>query len=133
MDDFIIHSDDVIQHFGVKGMKWGQRMAYHQDLRSAKRMKRKALRDSKKTFKQDRPNWEMRGHRKIGKAAIALGLAAKSPVSLGFGAVNLIGVQTNQFLKGKYFPGINYRIRNHNIRKAYKKAKKEIRSKYGLN
>ena len=133
MDDLIIHSDDVIQHFGTKGMKWGQRMAYHKELRSAKRMKRKALRDSKNTFKRDRPNWEMRGHRKIGKAAVALGLAAKNPASLGFGAVNLIGVQTYQFAKGKRFPGIKYRIRNHNIRKAYKTAKKEIRSKYGLN
>lgn len=26
MDDFIIHSDDVIQQFGVKGMKWVKRL-----------------------------------------------------------------------------------------------------------
>lgn len=39
----IIHSDDVIQHFGVKGMKWGVRRMYNNHVENLRYKYRKKV------------------------------------------------------------------------------------------
>lgn len=53
----IIHSDDVIQHFGTKGMKWGVRKNYMSDKHALKKKYKQSLRKSKELYKGKKPDF----------------------------------------------------------------------------
>lgn len=126
----IIHSDDVIQHFGTKGMKWGVRKNYMSDKRALKKSYKKSLRNSKEQFKGKRPDLFRRLGYKASVASMYGGLLTGNTLLTRYGAMGVGAEAAMRTMDGSNFYKSKFKRRNKSIKKAYKKAKKELKTSY---
>lgn len=126
----IIHSDDVIQHFGTKGMKWGVRKNYMSDKHALKNNYKRSLKKSKETFKGKRPDFWRRFGYKASVASMYGGLLTGNNILTRYGAMGIGAEAAMRSMDGSHFYKNKFKRRNKAIKKAYKKAKKELKTSY---
>lgn len=126
----IIHSDDVIQHFGTKGMKWGVRKNYMSDKHALKKNYKQSLKRSKENFKGKRPDFWRRFGYKASVASMYGGLLTGNNILTRYGAMGIGAEAAMRSMDGSHFYKSKFKRRNKTIKKAYKKAKKELKTSY---
>lgn len=126
----IIHSDDVIQHFGTKGMKWGVRKNYMSDKHALKNNYKRLLKKSKENFKGKRPDFWRRFGYKTSVASMYGGLLTGNNILTRYGAMGIGAEAAMRSMDGSHFYKSKFKRRNKAIKKAYKKAKKELKTSY---
>lgn len=126
----IIHSDDVIQHFGTKGMKWGVRKNYMSDKHALKNNYKRSLKKSKENFKGKRPDFWRRFGYKASVASMYGGLLTGNNILTRYGAMGIGAEAAMRSMDGSHFYKSKFKRRNNAIKKAYKKAKKELKTSY---
>nr|DAN71688.1 MAG TPA: hypothetical protein [Caudoviricetes sp.] len=126
----IIHSDDVIQHFGTKGMKWGVRKNYMSDKHALKNNYKRSLNKSKENFKGKRPDFWRRFGYKASVASMYGGLLTGNNILTRYGAMGIGAEAAMRSMDGSHFYKSKFKRRNKAIKKAYKKAKKELKTSY---
>jgi len=126
----IIHSDDVIQHFGTKGMKWGVRKNYMSDKHALKNNYKRSLKKSKENFKGKRPDFWRRFGYKASVASMYGGLLTGNNILTRYGAMGIGAEAAMRSMDGSHFYKSKFKRRNKAIKKAYKKAKKELKTSY---
>lgn len=126
----IIHSDDVIQHFGMKGMKWGVRKNYMSDKHALKNNYKRSLKKSKENFKGKRPDFWRRFGYKASVASMYGGLLTGNNILTRYGAMGIGAEAAMRSMDGSHFYKSKFKRRNKAIKKAYKKAKKELKTSY---
>ena len=126
----IIHSDDVIQHFGTKGMKWGVRKNYMSDKHALKNNYKRSLKKSKENFKGKRPDFWRRFGYKASVASMYGGLLTGNNILTRYGAMGIGAEAAMRSMDGSHFYKSKFKRRNKDIKKAYKKAKKELKTSY---
>ena len=126
----IIHSDDVIQHFGTKGMKWGVRKNYMSDKHALKNNYKRSLKKSKENFKGKRPDFWRRFGYKASVASMYGGLLTGNTLLTRYGAMGVGAEAAMRTMDGSNFYKSKFKRRNKSIKRAYKKAKKELKTSY---
>lgn len=126
----IIHSDDVIQHFGTKGMKWGVRKNYMSNKHALKNNYKRSLKKSKENFKGKRPDFWRRFGYKASVASMYGGLLTGNNILTRYGAMGIGAETAMRSMDGSHFYKSKFKRRNKAIKKAYKKAKKELKTSY---
>lgn len=126
----IIHSDDVIQHFGTKGMKWGVRKNYMSDKHALKNNYKRSLKKSKENFKGKRPDFWRRFGYKASVASMYGGLLTGNNILTRYGAMGIGAEAAMRSMDGSHFYKSKFKRRNKAIKKAYKKAKKGLKTSY---
>lgn len=126
----IIHSDDVIQHFGTKGMKWGVHKNYMSDKHALKNNYKRSLKNSKENFKGKRPDFWRRFGYKASVASMYGGLLTGNNLLTRYGAMGIGAEAAMRSMDGSHFYKSKFKRRNKAIKKAYKKAKKELKTSY---
>ena len=126
----IIHSDDVIQHFGTKGMKWGVRKNYMSDKHALKKNYKQSLKRSKENFKGKRPDFWRRFGYKASVASMYGGLLTGNNILTRYGAMGIGAEAAMRSMDGSHFYKSKFKRRNKAIKKAYKKATKELKTSY---
>lgn len=126
----IIHSDDVIQHFGTKGMKWGVRKNYMSDKHALKNNYKQSLRKSKELYKGKKPDFWRRFGYKASVASMYGGLLTGNNILTRYGAMGIGAEAAMRSMDGSHFYKSKFKRRNKAIKKAYKKAKKELKTSY---
>ena len=59
--------DDIIEHYGVKGMKWGVRKQRRADVKAAKKDKKSQLKEAKITYGKKMAKADETWHRELAK------------------------------------------------------------------
>lgn len=118
----IIHSDDVIQHFGTKGMKWGVRKNYMSDKQSLKK--------SKELYKGKKPDFWRRLGYKASVASMYGGLLTGNNILTRYGAMGIGAEAAMRSMDGSHFYKRKFKKRNKSLKKAYKSAKKNLKKSY---
>lgn len=126
----IIHSDDVIQHFGTKGMKWGVRKNYMSDKHSLKKNYKQSLRRSKEAFKGKRPDFWRRLGYKASVASMYGGILTGNNLLTRYGAMGVGAEAAMRTMDGSHAYKRKFKKRNKAIKKAYKNAKKDLKKIY---
>ena len=126
----IIHSDDVIQHFGTKGMKWGVRKNYMSDKHALKNNYKRSLKKSKENFKGKRPDFWRRFGYKASVASMYGGLLTGNNILTRYGAMGIGAEAAMRSMDGSHFYKSKFKRRNKALKKSYKKAKKDLKKSY---
>jgi len=126
----IIHSDDVIQHFGTKGMKWGVRKNYMSDKHTLKNNYKRSLKKSKENFKGKRPDFWRRFGYKASVASMYGGLLTGNNILTRYGAMGIGAEAAMRSMDGSHFYKSKFKRRNKALKKAYKNAKKDLKKSY---
>lgn len=130
-DNYIaVSSVDIIEHFGVKGMKWGVRSRYAIDRFKGRRTYKKELRDAKIRYKQTRPNLAMRALKNSSAASLALGLVSKNPDLLKYGISGSLGALAINKVTGAANARRNYREDKRYLKKSYRDYKELLKNEY---
>lgn len=91
MSNYILTADGELYHYGVPGMKWGQRKASYASEQSAYKKARKDYRAARKNYRK-----ETRGFRSMGIKGIARATAAEKKLD----AADLKRIDAKAKLKG---------------------------------
>lgn len=118
---------DTIEHFGVKGMKWGVRTRYTLDRIRNRRYYKKRLKEAKRRYKKNRPGRFSRSLKTSGLASLGLGIITKNKDFLNYGVSGILGSKTYDIATGADSAGRIYRNEKKSLKKAYKETKQLLK------
>jgi hypothetical protein len=113
---------DTIEHFGVKGMKWGVRTRYTLDRIRNRRYYKKRLKEAKRRYKKNRPGRFSRSLKTSG-----LGIITKNKDFLNYGVSGILGSKTYDIATGADSAGRIYRNEKKSLKKSYKETKQLLK------
>ena len=128
MDNYIgISYDSTIEHFGIKGMKWGIRTKYARDRLRNYSTYKKELRGIKSEYKKRKPTLLSKSLRRSGVASLGLGLISKNADFTNYGLSALAGGVTLDAMRGAYAAKKDYKYQKKLLKKQYKESKSDLK------
>ena len=128
MDNYIgISYDSTIEHFGIKGMKWGIRTKYARDRLRNYSTYKKELRGIKSEYKKRKPTLLSKSLRRSGVASLGLGLISKNADFTNYGLSAIAGGVTLDAIRGAYGAKKDYKYQKKQLKKQYKESKSDLK------
>lgn len=118
---------DTIEHFGVKGMKWGVRTRYRLDRIRNRRYYKKRLKEAKRMYKKQRPGMFSKSLKTSGLASLGMGIITKNKDFLNYGVSSILGSKTYDIATGAESAGRVYRNEKKSLKNAYKETKQILK------
>lgn len=128
MDNYIgISYDSTIEHFGIKGMKWGIRTKYARDRLRNYSTYKKELRGIKSEYKKRKPTLLSKSLRRSGVASLGLGLISKNADFTNYGLSAIAGGVTLDAMRGVHAAKKDYKYQKKLLKKQYKESKSDLK------
>lgn len=118
---------DTIEHFGVKGMKWGVRTRYTIDKIRNRRYYKKRLKEAKRRYKKNRPGRFSRSLKTSSIASLGLGIISRNQDLLNYGMHGFVGSKINDVLSGTDSAKRVYRNEKRSLKNSYKETKRLLK------
>lgn len=122
-----ISYDSTIEHFGIKGMKWGVRTRYARDRLRNYSIYKKELRGIKSEYKKRKPTLLSKSLRRSGVASLGLGLISKNSDFTNYGLSALAGGVTLDAMRGTRAAKKNYKYQKKLLKRQYADSKSELK------
>lgn len=122
-----ISYDSTIEHFGIKGMKWGVRTRYARDRLRNYSIYKKELRGIKSEYKKRKPTLLSKSLRRSGVASLGLGLISKNADFTNYGLSALAGGVTLDAMRGTRAAKKNYKYQKKLLKRQYADSKSELK------
>lgn len=122
-----ISYDSTIEHFGIKGMKWGVRTRYARDRLRNYSIYKKELRGIKSEYKKRKPTLLSKSLRRSGVASLGLGLISKNADFTNYGLSALAGGVTLDEMRGTRAAKKNYKYQKKLLKRQYADSKSELK------
>ena len=128
MDNYIgVSYDSTIEHFGIKGMKWGIRTKYARDRLRNYSTYKKELRGIKDEYKRRKPTLLSKSLRGSGVASLGLGLISKNADFTNYGISTLAGGVTLDAMRGVHGAKKDYKYKKKLLKRQYKESKSDLK------
>lgn len=128
MDNYIgISYSSTIEHFGIKGMKWGVRTKYALDRIHNYSNYKKELKNIKSTYKQHKPTLLSKSLRGSGIASLGLGLISRNSDLTNYGISALAGGATLDTIRGTRAAKKDFKYNKKQLKKLYSESKHELK------
>ena len=128
MDNYIgVSYNSTIEHFGIKGMKWGIRTKYARDRLHNYSTYKKELRGIKDEYKRRKPTLLSKGLRGSGVASLGLGLISKNADFTNYGISALAGGVTLDAMRGVHGAKKDYKYKKKLLKRQYKESKSDLK------
>lgn len=128
MDNYIgISYDSTIEHFGIKGMKWGIRTRYARDRLRNYSTYKKELRAIKDEYKSRKPTLLSKSLRRSGIASLGIGLISKNSDFTNYGISAIAGGVTLDAMRGAHAAKKDYKYQKKLLKRQYKESKSELK------
>lgn len=128
MDNYIgVSYDSTIEHFGIKGMKWGIRTRYARDRLRNYSTYKKELRGIKDEYKRRKPTLLSKSLRGSGVASLGLGLISKNADFTNYGISALAGGVTLDAMRGVHGAKKDYKYKKKLLKRQYKESKSDLK------
>ena len=119
---------DSIEHFGVKGMKWGVRTRYTLDRIRNRRYYKKHLKEAKRRYKKNRPGRFSRSLKNSGIVSLGLGVLTRNKDFLNYGMSGVLGAKTYDIATGADSARRVYRNEKRSLKNSYKETKRLLKN-----
>lgn len=128
MDNYIgVSYDSTIEHFGIKGMKWGIRTKYARDRLRNYSTYKKELRGIKDEYKRRKPTLLSKSLRGSGVVSLGLGLISKNADFTNYGISALAGGVTLDAMRGVHGAKKDYKYKKKLLKRQYKESKSDLK------
>lgn len=128
MNNYIgISYDSTIEHFGIKGMKWGVRTRYARDRLRNYSTYKKELRGIKNEYKKRKPTLLSKSLKTSGIASLGLGLVTNNSDLTNYGVSAIAGSWTLNAARGTRAAKKNYIDNKRSLKSEYKTSNASLK------
>lgn len=128
MDNYIgISYDSTIEHFGIKGMKWGVRTRYTRDRIKNYSLYKREMKGIKNEYKKKKPTLLSKSLRRSGIASLGLGMLTRNGDFTKYGISAITGGLTLDTVQGVRAAKKDFKYKKKLLKRQYKQSKMDLK------